>query len=304
MVTGSGRVNPSHQSPAARISQQKLIHLLRAFPELAKMQLPPNELQAIASAFTIRTIRAGMAPVLQDAQAKDVFVVASGSFSVFREESYKRVTQLPDVGPGGTFGEMALINGAPRSATVRAKVDSEVLVIDREKAESLLNKMAGRSLYKILFNLCAQRQGDGSMSKALLPLIMRSFAPHCSDLTEEQALAVARQMEVKIFNSGEAIIRERDTDRSMYLIVSGLVSITGTKIIGNRVRKRGDTIGFLSYQAKTAERTANAVALNPVVALVLKEESACAVNLQAPSIITALSKIEEERIAADASHQA
>ena len=40
---------------------------------------------------------------------------------------------IDSVGPGGVFGEMALIDRSPRSATVRAKTDCRVVPIDESK---------------------------------------------------------------------------------------------------------------------------------------------------------------------------
>ena len=37
--------------------------------------------------------------------------------------------ELAKIGPGGFFGEMSLLTGAPRNATVRTTVDSELLEI-------------------------------------------------------------------------------------------------------------------------------------------------------------------------------
>lgn len=43
-------------------------------------------------------------------------------------------------GPGIIFGEMALIDDAPRSATVTAKTDCRLLELDRRRFESLVSE--------------------------------------------------------------------------------------------------------------------------------------------------------------------
>ena len=55
-----------------------------------------------------------------------MYVVLSGVVEI-----YLRDTVIETVPQGGTFGEMALIDGSPRSATVIAKTESEVAVIDK-----------------------------------------------------------------------------------------------------------------------------------------------------------------------------
>jgi CRP/FNR family cyclic AMP-dependent transcriptional regulator len=53
-----------------------------------------------------------------------MYVIRSGEVVI--EKAGKAIETLP---PGGIFGEMALIDGSPRSATARAKSDCEVAPI-------------------------------------------------------------------------------------------------------------------------------------------------------------------------------
>ena len=47
--------------------------------------------------------------------------------------------QLLDViAPGGSFGEMALVDNSPRSATARARTDCQVAALDRARFEQLV----------------------------------------------------------------------------------------------------------------------------------------------------------------------
>ena len=45
------------------------------------------------------------------------------------------------LGPGEFFGEMSLLDGEPRSATVRAETDMRLLVILRRNFQSLLTEV-------------------------------------------------------------------------------------------------------------------------------------------------------------------
>ncbi len=47
---------------------------------------------------------------------------------------------LENIGPNGTFGEMALIDGSPRSANAIAREPSEVAVIDERAFHYLVEK--------------------------------------------------------------------------------------------------------------------------------------------------------------------
>ncbi len=56
-----------------------------------------------------------------------MYVVRTGEVNVERNGKV-----IETLGPGGVFGEMALIDGSPRVATVKAKTDCEVAPINEK----------------------------------------------------------------------------------------------------------------------------------------------------------------------------
>ena len=63
-----------------------------------------------------------------------LYIVAQGKVDVLHpsgpdDQSAER--QIAELGEGAAFGEMALLSGAPRTATIRAAVDTELLQIDK-----------------------------------------------------------------------------------------------------------------------------------------------------------------------------
>lgn len=59
-----------------------------------------------------------------------MYVVQQGAVDVLLEEA-GRTFRLTQLGPGAIFGEMALCEKAPRSATVRAVGEVRVLTVDK-----------------------------------------------------------------------------------------------------------------------------------------------------------------------------
>ena len=55
-------------------------------------------------------------------------------------------TEVETVGPGGVFGEMALIDNEPRSATAVATSDCQLVAIDRTRFERLVGMTPGFAL--------------------------------------------------------------------------------------------------------------------------------------------------------------
>jgi diguanylate cyclase (GGDEF)-like protein len=62
-------------------------------------------------------------------QGEDMFILLSGALSAFVSQSDGTMRWLFDVKPGEFFGEMSIIANEPRSATITAKEDSSVMVL-------------------------------------------------------------------------------------------------------------------------------------------------------------------------------
>lgn len=60
------------------------------------------------------------------------FLIASGEVKVYLSGSDGRETILALLGPGDFFGEMSLIDGEPRSASVKSTSNSELITIHRD----------------------------------------------------------------------------------------------------------------------------------------------------------------------------
>ncbi len=80
--------------------------------------LDEKELQAIASSMRERKFRAGDTVTQEGAGGVGFFVVGSGEADVNVGGETKG-----SVGPGDYFGEIALINESPRTATLTARTD-------------------------------------------------------------------------------------------------------------------------------------------------------------------------------------
>ena len=67
-----------------------------------------------------------------------MFVVIDGSVRVLLRTDHRRETYLADKVTGEFFGEMSLLTGELRSASIRANEDSLVLKIDQASFSSLI----------------------------------------------------------------------------------------------------------------------------------------------------------------------
>jgi CRP-like cAMP-binding protein len=76
-----------------------------------------RELRNAQGLLTLLTIPAGNVVVREDTIGQEFMIVVDGTFSVTRQ-SGTDIERLATIGGGEVVGEMALLNGAPRSATV------------------------------------------------------------------------------------------------------------------------------------------------------------------------------------------
>jgi len=103
------------------MGREDLLKSVPIFSELGR-----GDLSRLAKLMVARSIKAGDAVIEENDQAAGFFVVSSGKL-----EAERQGKTLATYGPGDFFGEMALFEGFPRSATVRAVEDSECLAMTR-----------------------------------------------------------------------------------------------------------------------------------------------------------------------------
>jgi len=77
------------------------------------------------SEFPLQTFEAGEKIFAQDDEGAHMYVVRSGRVNIVVSG-----TIVENVGPNGIFGELALLDGLPRSATAVAREPTEVAVLD------------------------------------------------------------------------------------------------------------------------------------------------------------------------------
>ncbi|MEY2883053.1 MAG: hypothetical protein RL490_777, partial [Pseudomonadota bacterium] len=98
----------------------------RSVLQIFKSGLAAADLAAIVATAKVETIPAGKAVITEGDSGDDIFIIRSGSMVVERQIGGKPVF-LNYVSAGSFVGEMAVIDGGTRSATVRAAVKSDVI---------------------------------------------------------------------------------------------------------------------------------------------------------------------------------
>src|SRR5918999_837119 len=98
------------------MADKELVNRLREVSLFAK--LSDKDLKRLANSLNERSFSAGHEITAEGAEGIGFFLIESGEVSVSRGGE-----QIRKLGPGDYFGEMALIDQQPRSATVVADTD-------------------------------------------------------------------------------------------------------------------------------------------------------------------------------------
>lgn len=117
----------SFQGQASLID--KVLHL-RAVPMFARLRV--RELLAVALIASERGCQEGELVVREGEEGDALYLVTKGQMSVIKGLGTGREATLAKIGANDFFGEMALFDQEPRSASVRAESDAGLLMIEAE----------------------------------------------------------------------------------------------------------------------------------------------------------------------------
>ena len=104
-----------------------------------------DELERIAALASPRTASAGDELTRQGDEGDEFFVVIDGDAVASIDGD-----RVGELGPGSFFGEMALIDGGERTATVTASTDMQLLVLDRHDFNEMLEVAMPSVMPKLL----------------------------------------------------------------------------------------------------------------------------------------------------------
>ncbi len=120
---------------------------LRKAPLLS--DLDERELAQIVGCFSLVSIPAGETLYSEGAPAKSACFLIEGELEAFTAMPGGGETRVGSIGPGSMIGEMALMAGGARTATVRAKSDAAALMVSCTFFQASLDQLSVPA-YKIL----------------------------------------------------------------------------------------------------------------------------------------------------------
>ncbi len=116
--------------------------------------LSPDELQDLRQIAQERQFDAGQRIFREGDPGNGVYVIEDGSVEIAHLSDLKQHRVFSRLGPGEIFGEMAVIEDLPRSATAIAAEDSRVFFIPRDEMLAVMKRSPG-----LAFNLLQEISG-------------------------------------------------------------------------------------------------------------------------------------------------
>jgi CRP/FNR family transcriptional regulator len=111
-------------------------NLLERVPLFA--ELSPDELDRIAAVAVPRSFPRGVRVFHEGDNSDACYIVRTGDLRVTREHSDGRAIALATLSEGDIFGELAMLDGGARSASVETLADSELLALPAGDMRRLL----------------------------------------------------------------------------------------------------------------------------------------------------------------------
>merc|ERR1711874_162390 len=207
--------------------------------------LDENERSDIFDAMFPVNALPGEVIIQQGDEGDNFYIIDTGEVEV-----YVNGEKVLTIGEGASFGELALIYGTPRAATVKASTSSDVKLwgIDRDSYRRIL---MGSTIRK-------RKMYEEFLSKVSI----------LENLDKWERLTVADALEATSFEHGQAVVRQGQPGDDFYIIVDGNASVTQFRNEGEDSQEVG-VLGPSDYFGEIAlmldrPRAATVTAVGPL----------------------------------------
>lgn len=194
--------------------------------------------------------------ILQGERGDAFYIIVSGMVAIEVEDEYGQTQIVDTLAAGHGFGEIALIENVPRTATVRSVTPVSLFVLDRKHFANFVNDWTGGK----------ERLTDIIRTSKLL-----MSSPLFAHLPPTQMRTLIARFETHLCAPGTVVFNQDDPGDRMFLIRDGKIEIRhieSGKPVFTKSLVTGDWLGEIAL-VKSLPRTASAVAVEKSVLLSL-----------------------------------
>jgi CRP/FNR family transcriptional regulator, cyclic AMP receptor protein len=207
------------------------LDLLRRVPLFSLLTV--TQAEVISGAVIKRRFKRGEALVEQGHKSNALFILLTGRARVMTSDSRGREVILATLSQGDYLGEMSIIDNEPHSATVRAEVQTDVLMLGRSEFARCLTENASMSLVVMRGLVKRLRHADRKIESLALLDVYGRVAHALLDFAVPDA-------------QGQLIIKEKISRQDLAKMVGA------SREMVSRVMKDLEERGFIEAQPSGA----------------------------------------------------
>ncbi|KAF9177277.1 hypothetical protein BGZ49_005718, partial [Haplosporangium sp. Z 27] len=201
---------PNHQNYVKTVisktpEQRKRIELSIASNFLFK-NLDEDQHEDVVNAMAEKRFLRGETVIEQGAVGDYFYVVETGTLDVFVAKNGNPSEKVFEYGPGGSFGELALMYNGPRAATVITTSDVVLWALDRITFRRILMENTSRK----------RRMYEAFLETVPLLVSLEPYERH----------KIADALESVYFDDGQTVVRQGDQGDNFFIIESGEATVT------------------------------------------------------------------------------
>jgi CRP/FNR family cyclic AMP-dependent transcriptional regulator len=195
--------------------------------------LDDTQLSAVAAMLNEKAFQKGDIILMEDDESNQtLFIIAKGEVKVVLTAEDGREAILASLKEGEFFGEMALLDGEPRAATVRAVETSRLLTLRREDFLLAMKKQPELSLTLLAEMSRRLRKSNRQISSLALMRVYGRVAATLLQLMEERGIRTRTK-------EGKSIILVKDRPTQQFIAdMSGTTRETVSRVL-NFFQKKG-----------------------------------------------------------------
>jgi CRP/FNR family cyclic AMP-dependent transcriptional regulator len=182
---------------------QGAVELLRSVPLFSDLE--GEELERFSRVAVPRAFPAATRVFHEGDHSDACYIVRSGSFRVTREHSDGRAITLATLRPGDIFGELAMLDGEVRSASVEALLDGDLLAQPAGEVRALLSRHPEITVKLVAALVRRLRTANERISRQSFQTVPSRVAGVLSQLVAEESPS-------GVEHAGEVTIRMNQAD--------------------------------------------------------------------------------------------
>ena len=203
-----------------KLSHEALVSYLRTVAFFA--DLDHGIIKELAHDLEWSVLEPGDVLLKQGDSSESMFIIYSGRMEVLIQQAAGDEVTVGSIGPGETAGEIQILTGGKRTATVQTVEKSEVLKLNKDTFETLIS--TNPDMLKTLAETVHKRNRRNVLI-ALLPDLIGT----CSDSIVSAVEASSSWISLR---KGEILFRQDDAGMDLYLLICGRLGVSRTRSSG------------------------------------------------------------------------